>query len=39
MIDKDGINIILEDNLELIGIRRKKNKIMEYEIVVKLKFK
>ncbi|GAC1661305.1 MAG: hypothetical protein NVS9B7_29230 [Flavisolibacter sp.] len=35
MTGMDGINITLEKNLELVGVRRKVGKIGEYEILVK----
>ena len=34
MNDKCGISIKLEDNIEIVEIRRREGKIMEYEIVV-----
>ncbi len=36
MYDKEGMNLKLQNNLDLVGIRRKPGKIGEYEIVVKL---
>lgn len=39
MTDKDGIDIKLEDNLEIVDIRPKKGKLFEYEIVVRLNYK